>query len=240
MAVEFESSFDSLIVQIEALRPDQLAILRDKYPQSYIEMYLSDIRDVIAREARSRIQSKIALTFHGGWSVDGNNSLMDSITYSIDGDTISLTSTKNHFAILNKGFSSFDMKPNQLGQTVKMRLPGGAVIYRRVGDDQTKTVKNLNTHLRTKKGTMRQRYTTKNWIHPGYRGQDIYGQVEREMEQWTRAYVNERIQALLNSIPQSTEPVPTNQDQVLPPIENLKKMRRTRGYWRNIFGLPDL
>lgn len=173
--------------------------------------------DTIAHEAKTRVQSKIALTFTGGYST---GRLFDSIYYRIESNTIVVKSTQNYFTILNAGYASFDMKEALMkkGRPIPIRLPGGRVIFRWPGEVKGKQRKNfgdyydandnfkrkrgyLNTHLRTKKGVIKAHYPSKNWIHPGYQGKHIYEQVEAEMKPWVKQYVTDQVWALLNTIP---------------------------------------
>ena len=179
---------EELILYIRNLSDEEKQTLRN-LPESYFETWKGDLLENIATEAKSRIQSKIALTFTRGYST---GALLQSIYYTIEGDSIRLSSTKNYFVILNKGYDSYDMKKTMSGRTVKMRLPGGAVVYRRVASEvMNKTVPNLNKRIR------RKNYATSNWIHPGWRGVHIYEMVEREMESWIQTYVREQVNRLL-------------------------------------------
>ena len=135
----FEYSDESLLLEIQSLSNEERAFIAKRLNLSDIKTYFEDIKNVIAQEAKRRIQSKIALTFRSS-----TGALFNSIYYQIEGDSIKVSSTKNYFEILNKGFESFDMKKALSGKTVKMKLPGGKIIYLRVPTSEQINVKKQN------------------------------------------------------------------------------------------------
>ncbi len=178
-----DEKYSQLSLHIQSLTDSEKKLLAERISASEIEMVFSDMREVIAQEAKNRIQSKIALTFNRGY---GTGELFNSIYYKIDGDSISISSTKNYFAILNHGIKSFDMKEALLGKRVKMRLPGGAIIYRSVGDSN-------KFDPRKKKNPPK----SGGWIYPGYSGAHIYETVNEEIQVWMNDYVNTQVRSLL-------------------------------------------
>lgn len=179
------ASFDALELQIQSFSSEEKALLARRIKASEIEMIFTNIKEAIAQEAKNRVQSKIALTFNHGY---GNGSLFNSIYYKIDGDSITISSTKSYFAILNAGFAPFDMKQALLGRTVKMRLPGGRMIFRKVGNP------NANQDPRKKTKPL---VGSHNWIHPGIRGANIYQVVNQEMEVWINDFVTTKMHSLI-------------------------------------------
>jgi len=180
-------SDSDLLITINNLTGKEKAALRGKLRPDIIKRVFDHIRETIASEAKQRIQSKIVLTFIHGY---GTGALFNSIYTKIEGNKIIVSSTKNYFAILNAGFRSYDMKVALAGKRVKMRLPGGRIIYRIVPDQVTP---NFKRQSRSKR-----QYARGNWIHPGWRGVHIYEQVEKEMEQWVKTYVREQVESLLH------------------------------------------
>jgi hypothetical protein len=179
------ASFDALELQIKSFSLEEKALLARKIRVSEIEDIFTNIREVIAQEAKNRVQSKIALTFNKGY---GSGNLFSSIYYKIEDNNITVSSTKNYFSILNAGFGPFDMKKSLLGQTVKMRLPGGKIIFRKVGNP------NANQNPRKKSRPITGGH---NWVHPGIRGANIYAKVNQEMENFINDYVTTRMRSLI-------------------------------------------
>jgi hypothetical protein len=175
--------FEELSLTIQALSEEDKEVLARRISQAEIKRVFDDIKQVIAQEAMSRVQSKIALRFNKGYGI---GELFNSIYFKVEGDTITVSSTKNYFAILNEGIRSFDMKKN-LANRVKMRLPGGAIIYRSApakdGQDPRK-----------KKSPL----AKASWIYPGISGAHIYEIVAEEMKTWMTDYVNTEVRKLLD------------------------------------------
>jgi hypothetical protein len=178
-----DAKFSELSLTIQALSEEDKEALARRIPQAEIKRVFDDIKQVIAQEAMNRVQSKIALRFNKGY---GTGELFQSIYYKVEGDTISVSSTKNYFAILNEGIRSFDMKAN-LGTKVKMRLPGGAIIYRQ-GPSKDEA------DPRKKKSPL----TKASWIYPGVAGAHVYEIVAQEMQTWMTDYVNTEVKKLLD------------------------------------------
>lgn len=181
-----DERLSQLSLTIDSLTDEQKKMLAKRVRVSEIEMVFSDMREVIAQEAKNRVQSKIALRFNHGY---GTGELFNSIYYKIEGDSITISSTKNYFAILNHGIRSFDMKEAFLNGSgrVKMRLPGGAVIFRSVGNPEQKDVRKKKKSPLSKAA----------WIYPGVSGAHIYEAVNEEMQIWMADYVNTQIRSLL-------------------------------------------
>lgn len=178
----FEYNDHELLVYIDSLSPEVKKLLASRLRENTVEQMFYDIKTAIAIEAKNRIQSKIVTTFIHGYA---SGALFESIYYTITESGITLSSTKSYFDILNAGFASFDMKEAWAGKTVKMRLPGGAVVYRKVAAKDVQP----NTRKKT--------LTSSRWVHPGWRGVHIYEQVAKEMELWVKEYVRDRIQELI-------------------------------------------
>ena len=119
-----DAKYSELSLAIQALSESEKAALARRIPIAEINNIFNDMRAVIAQEAKNRVQSKIALTFFHGY---GTGSLFNSIYTKVEGDSITVSSTKNYFAILNEGIKSFDMKQSKLNTRQKMRLPGGSI-----------------------------------------------------------------------------------------------------------------
>jgi hypothetical protein len=204
--MDFDSIDETLELAVRNLSKHQLMALASLYTESYITSFFDTIKQTIAIEAKNRVQSKIAIDFSSGYAT---GALYDSIYYVIEGNTIIVKSTKNYFTYLNAGFDSFDMKAALMkrGGPIPIRLPGGRVIFRWPGDSPAKQRRNQimgpirNKKFMTKKMSLRKNYTSKNWIHPGYRGQHILKQVSQEMSPWVKEYVSTQIWSLLSTIP---------------------------------------
>lgn len=177
------STDSELILNIKNLSDTQKDFLSRRLRPEEIEQTFEAIKSVIAIEAKRRIQAKIALSFIGGY---GKGELFESIYTYFEGDTLHVASTKSYMEILNKGYDGFDMKKALMGNRVKMRLPGGAVIYRTVGINDS-----------TSKPRRGRPLSTARWIHPGYQGKHLYKMVEEEMKPWIQAYVRNQIQLLI-------------------------------------------
>lgn len=197
---------EELEVAIRGLTQAQMVALAQTYSKEDIERFFHQIKENIAIQLKTRVQSKIALTFTGGYST---GRLFDSIYYRIEGNSIVVKSTQNYFTILNRGYDSFDMKESLMesGRPIPIRLPGGRIIFRYAGEVEGKRRMNeimgpiRNRKFMTKKGAIRKYYSTKNWIHPGYQGRHIYEQVQREMAPWIKEYVREQIITLIRTLP---------------------------------------
>lgn len=177
--------FEEMEIHIKALTSQEKMFLAKYVLQSEITSIFNNMRESIAEEAKKRTQSKIATTFTKGY---GTGALFNSIYYSFDGDNIKISSTKNYFSILNEGYGSFDMKESMAGKNVKMRLPGGRVIYRRCGPDSGNPKKR-------KSGLPK---STADWIHPGYTGAHIDDLVQRDMETFIEDSVRQTVLRLIN------------------------------------------
>jgi hypothetical protein len=184
----FKYTDEELLYSIQSLSEKQRKALSKKLRPEYIKQTFDTIKATIAQEAKQRIQSKIAITFIRGYS---KGDLFNSIYTQIEGDKIIVKSTKSYFAILNDGIKSWDMKEKFAGRTVKMRLPGGKVIFRKVpaADTPKEQAKKKNQPISKTGG----------WIYPGYSGVHIYETVAKEMETWTKTYVRNAIQELIRS-----------------------------------------
>jgi hypothetical protein len=183
----FSYSDDELLVTVQSLPEEQVKALRKKLRPEVINQTFETIKNTIAQEAKQRIQSKISLTFIHGYST---GALFQSIYTEISGDEIRVKSTKSYFAILNHGIKSWDMKEKFGGRVVKMRLPGGKVIFRRCPE-----VSNIAALTKGKKPTVH----GGGWIYPGFSGVHIYETVAKEMEIWTKTYVRNQILELIRS-----------------------------------------
>jgi len=179
------SIYEELEVHIKALTTQEKMFLAKYVSPSEITSIFNNMRETIAEEAKSRTQSKIATTFNKGY---GTGALFSSIYYSFDGDSVKISSTKSYFAILNQGYSAFDMKDSLAGKNVKMRLPGGRVIYRRCGPD--------NGNPKSRKAGVPK--SNNNWIHPGYKGAHIDEIVQKEMETFVEDLVKQTVLRLIN------------------------------------------
>jgi hypothetical protein len=211
-----ESNDAELVAAIKGLSKNQKMLLSVRYSEAYLTQLFDQIRENIAIAMKTRVQSKIATYFTAGYAT---GALFDSIYYTIVGSTITVKSTKNYFNILNAGYDSFDMKDALSGNDhVKIRLPGGRIIYRKCGDQsqqESATRKNLTfgssridgegKKIRNARGNvskyMKQSYSAKNWIHPGYQGRHVMQVVEQEMSYWVKNYVNNEIMMLLSTVP---------------------------------------
>jgi len=176
------SIFEQLGEHISNLSKQDKMLLAKYVTMSEINFIFENTRESIAEEAKTRTQSKISSIFTKGYSQD--RKLYNSIYYSWNGDNLNILSTKSYFNILNEGFKSFDMKPGLLGKTVPMKLPGGAIIYRKVFD---------NSNSNPKKKTL---ISNKNWIHPGLVGAHIDEIVKNEMQD----YINNIMRTTIVSI----------------------------------------
>lgn len=177
------STDSELILLIKNLSDTQKDFLSKRLRPEEIERTFEAIKSVIAIEAKRRVQAKIALNFIGGY---GKGELFESIYTYFEGDTLHIASTKSYMEILNAGYDGFDMKKALLGKRVKMRLPGGAVIYRTVGTGDS-----------TSKPRPGRPPSKAQWIHPGYQGKHLYKMVEEEMKPWIQSYVRNQIQLLI-------------------------------------------
>lgn len=195
--------------RIAALSPPQVRALRSKYTQADLTNFFAQLREEIANMVTIRVKSKVVTTFTGGYGGTkiGRKPLVDTIySYFDDDGSIVVTSSDPVMTILNAGFASFDMKERLMGKVVPLRLPGGRIIWRKVGDQDRMRVDNLivgpirNTRYLTKKRSIRQYYSSKNWIHPGYQGKHIFEQVARELEPVIKEHVWERVTALLDTL----------------------------------------
>lgn len=180
---DVDPKYSELSLSINALTQSEREALARRVPMQEIKDIFENIKSAIAQEAKNRVQSKIALNFNHGY---GTGALFNSIYYKIEGDNITVSSTKNYFAILNYGIKPFDMKQGKLGNPVKMRLPGGAVIYRRPPSKE-------NNNPRKRKTPLAQA----SWWYPGFSGAHVYEIVTEEMKVWMNAYVNTEVRKLL-------------------------------------------
>lgn len=180
-------NFEELELRIKKLSLEEKKFLAKYVSPSEIESIFNNMKDAIAQEAKLRTQSKIATTFNKGY---GTGALFNSIFFSVEGDDIKISSTKNYFNILNQGFGSFDMKKAFAGGNVKMRLPGGQIIYRKAGLPDS----GPNPTKRNRPGSQG---TRNNFIHPGYKGVHIEQSVNDEMEEFIFNYVHETVERLL-------------------------------------------
>lgn len=178
----FNADKDSLTYALDQLSDDDLAIISSRFRMSEINSWIQEMLETIAIEAKNRIQSKIAILLNHGY---GTGALFNSIYYQISDNEIVLTSTKNYFAILNSGFSPFNtaeaLKSHGYSYAT-MRLPGGRVIHRKLPMGYSRPRKFSTAPA--------------NWIHPGFRGVDIYNVVSAEMESFVKELVTERVNSL--------------------------------------------
>ena len=179
-----DPKYSELSLNLQALSDSERQRLAETLSPQEISDVFENIKLVIAQEAKNRVQSKVALRFNHGYGI---GELFNSIHEKVEGDSITVSSTQDYFAILNKGFSSFDMKEGKLGQRIKMRLPGGAIIYR-MGPQKS------DSDPRKKRKSLK---APASWIHPGLAGAHIYEEVAEEMKIWMTDYVNTRVNALL-------------------------------------------
>lgn len=197
-----------LIDTIKTLTPRQIEALRQSKTQADITMFTRQLLEEVVEMLVVRVKSAVITTFngYGGRSIGPRGPrqpLAQSIygTISDDGQ-IYISSPDEVMTILNAGFDSFDMKEKLRGRVMPLRLPGGRVIYRVVGDQSSTSsrVSNLNPDLKTKKNSKRVYYSTKNWIHPGYRGKHIYEKVVEEMQPIIKDHVRERVHGFLETM----------------------------------------
>ena len=171
---------EELEIHIKAMTQQEKMFFAKYISPSEIKATFIQMKETIAQEAKQRTQSKIASTFNKGY---GTGALLNSLSYEIEGNEVKILSTKGYFKILNEGYGPFDMKPGLQGQTVKMRLPGGRVIFRKCGVPNSKSkISNSN----------------KQWEHPGYIGRHVDKQVQEEMEVFITDFVRTTILSLIN------------------------------------------
>jgi hypothetical protein len=195
----FEYQDDELVYYVNSLSGKQREILGKKLGPDIIRRTMDNIKNAIAQEAKQRIQSKIAVTFIRGYS---NGDLFNSIYTVIENDRVIVKSTKSYFSILNHGIRSFDMQEHLAGKTIKMRLPGGRIMFRKVPD--------VISPLTASKNKSKKIPKTGGWIYPGYSGVHIYETVAKEMELWTKTYVRNQIQDLFRAASSSNNELDNN------------------------------
>jgi hypothetical protein len=193
-------TYSELLINIDYLSEAESQKLFVFFNPAHLNQYMKETIDLIAVEAKKRVMEKIHSFFYRGYST---GALFESIYVKVDGYNITISSTQNYFSILNKGFSPYDLRKSILGKTMKMRLPGGRVIYRKCSPE----VKPLSKSRRSAKSL----YASNNWVHPGYRGANIYGVVANEMKPWIQNFIKRRIKYLLNIAENKTQSIDTIQ-----------------------------
>jgi hypothetical protein len=169
----------------DVLTEEEMELVKDNIDSQTLENVYSKIRKVISDMALDLITAKVGQTFNHGF---GTGQLLRSFIQEPVGEdnNVVITSTKPYFGILNRGFSGFSMRDALLNKRVKMRIPGGGIIYRTCGDNQ------LDPRKKSKKPSFA------SWYHPGIAGYHIYERVEQELKISVEAYVTTEARKLLS------------------------------------------
>lgn len=199
--ITINANFEELEFAFRNLTPSQRRLLSSRYDAAFIRNFFLDLRTVISSLILNSVKSKIATEFNNGYNGKHSTTLYDSVYIVWQGNDVIVKSKADYMKYLNAGWEPFDMKESlsKTGGPIPIHLPGGRVIFRTVSDGESRTVKNLNTYLKTKQGTVRRSYSTKNWINPGYQGKHIFERVATELKPVIESLVKDEIQQLLDN-----------------------------------------